>query len=395
VENADVFIVRRIAGRDVFSQSVDTDDEGHFSVTGLQAGSYIVSASEPRAESAEAWSPHPRVDYVRTYYPASLTVAGAVPFVLAAGAENRNLEIRLRKERVFHVRGHITNLPKLYGSIHLASPGTVKDQPEAGAQIHDGKFEFTGILPGAYIVRMSPDSFNRENRAFVHSTMFCHIPLIVGDRDIDDLTVDLTAGATISGLIKMDSSAKPPTNWPLLYMVGQHVVRTMSIKEDGTFTWSDVPPDICETKLAQTEGIYLQSIHFNGQPVSRTAWDLTSGAGGTLEIILSPNAAEISGIVRDKDGAPAGDKVVTVWGPAEAPRSMPSNADGTFRFGSLAPGGYRVLAWEEIEHDWATAPEFLDRFTATEVKLQEGSKQNLDLRVVPKKAIDEEMAKLQ
>jgi hypothetical protein len=225
--------------------------------------------------------------------------------------------------------------------------------------------------------------------------MFCRIPLSVGDRDIDDLTVDLTAGATISGLIKMDSSPKPPTSWPWLYMAGQHAVRTMSIKEDGAFTWSDVPLDVYKIRLAPAEGVYLKSIRFNGQPISTTAWDLTSGSGGTLEVILSPNAAEISGIVRDQDGAPASDRLVTLWGPEEAPRSMPSNSDGTFHFGSLAPGEYRVVAWEEIERDWATAPEFLGRFKSTDVKLQEGSKPNLDLQPVPKKAIDEEMAKLQ
>jgi len=395
VENADVFIVRRIAGRESFSQSVNTDDEGHFSVTGLDAGSYIVSASDPRAENAEAWSPHPRVDYVRTYYPNSVAAAGAVPLVLLAGMENRNLEIRLRKERVFHLRGHITNLPKLYGSLQLVSASAAKQQPEANGQIRDGKFEFTGILPGAYIVQMSPGSFNRENRQFVNSTMFCRIPLIVGDRDIDDLTVDLSPGATISGSAKMEGSAQPPSNWPQVYMRGEDSVRAMSIKEDGAFTWSDVPPDVYETKLAPMEGVYLKSIRFNGQPVSTTAWDLTSGAGGTLEIILSANAAEVSGIVRDQDGAPAADKIVTIWRPGEAPRSAPSNADGTFRFGSLAPGEYHVVAWEEIERDWATTPEFIGRFKASEVKVHEGSKENLDLKMVPKKAIDEEMAKLQ
>jgi hypothetical protein len=178
-------------------------------------------------------------------------------------------------------------------------------------------------------------------------------------------------------------------------MAGDSDVRTMSIKEDGAFTWSDVPPDVFKIRLAPAEGVYLKSIRFNGQPVSTTAWDLTSGAGGTLEITLSPNAAEISGVVRDDGGASAGDRVITVWASGEAPRSAPSNADGTFRFGSLAPGEYHVLAWEEIEHDWATIPEFLGRFKSTDVKLQEGSKENLDLKMVPKKAIQEETARLQ
>jgi len=395
VENADVFIVRRIAGRDIFSQSENTDNEGHFAVTGLQAGSYIVSAADPGAEQAEAWRPHPRMDYVRTYYPNGIGAEAAVPVLLAAGTENRTLDIRLRKERVFHVRGHITNLPKLFGSILLVSRDAAKHQPEIQAQIHEGKFEFTGILPGDYVVLMSPGAFNPENRQFVNSTMFCRIPLAVGDRDIDDLTIDLAPGATITGSIKMEGSAKLPEKWPLLYMVGQGEVRTMSVKEDGTFTWSDVPPDTYEIKLAQTDGIYLKTVRFNGQPASMTAWDLTSSAAGTLEVILSPNAAQISGVVRDKDGVPVADKRVTVWRPGDAARSVPSNADGSFLFGSLAPGEYKVLAWEEIEYDWSVAPEFISRFEASQVKVQEGSKQSIDLTMLPKKLIDEEVAKLQ
>jgi hypothetical protein len=395
MENAEVFIARRIAGRETFSQSSNADDEGHFTITGLNAGTYILSASDPRAGNAQAWSPHARVDYVRTYYPASLTAAGAVPLVLAAGAQNRNLEIRLRKERVFHVRGRITNLPKLYGFVVLAATDEARREEKASSQIREGKFECTGILPGDYVVRMSFWSFNRETKQVADSTMFGSIPLTVGDHDVDDLILDLAPGATINGSIKMEGSAKPPSTWPLLYMAGESDVRTMSIKEDGAFTWSDVPPDVFKIRLAPAEGVYLKSIRFNGQPVSTTAWDLTSGAGGTLEITLSPNAAEISGVVRDNGGASAGDRVVTVWASGEAPRSAPSNADGTFRFGSLAPGEYHVLAWEEIEHDWATTPEFLGRFKSIDVKLQEGSKENLDLKMVPKKAIQEETARLQ
>jgi hypothetical protein len=387
VANGGVFVMRSIAGHVVFSQTSQTDADGYFVVAGLSAGRYTVAATNLTVFGVALSAAQSAVDYVRTYYPNSVTAEGAVPINLTAGVENRSLVIRQRRERVFRLRGRVTNLPKEYVSLVLSPRGNPWAQlPSDMSQIDaDGKFEFTGILPGSYVVHMSQ---------VPAETMFCRIPITV-DRDIDDLTVDLSPGATITGSLKMEGSAKPPAHWPEVHFAGPESSPNSAIKEDGTFIWSSVPPDIYKTWLTPEDGIYFKSLRFNGQPASMTALDLTSDSGGVLEIILSANAAEISGIVRDKDGAPSAEKLVTLWRAGESPRSVQSSTNGSFRFGGLAPGEYRVAAWEEIEAVLADVPEFIDRFKSSEVTVKEGSKENIDVRIVSKSAIEQEVAKLQ
>jgi len=379
-----VIVTRIIAGHEGTAQMTELNADGYFLMVGLSAGRYIVAASNVRFALFGPSLPHSAVDYVRTYYPNSLTAANSIPVVLTAGMQNRGVDIRLRKERVFRVRGRVTNLPKDYLGISLNS-GKGDQADDAFTQLEpDGKFEFTRVLPGEYVLRMTQ---------IPEATMFSRVPIAVG-RDIDDLTVDLSPGATITGSLKMEGSAAPPAHWPIIHVAGADSSPDSSIKEDGTFTWSNVPPDIYKTWLTPGASVFLKSLRFNGQPISTTVWDLTTGAGGSLEILLSPNVAEISGAVRDQDGAPVAAKLVTLWRTGEEPRSAPSNADGRFRFAGLAPGQYRLLAWEEIDDNRAAIPEFIEQFKAIEVKLEEGSKENLDLKVVPKLAIDEAAAKL-
>lgn len=384
-----VFVARMIAGREVSSQTTEADADGYFAVHGLAAGRYAVSASRESALETmfgtPRSAPHPPVDYVRTYYPSSLTAAASIPLILEAGVENRSVEIRLRKDRVFHVRGHAKNLPKSYlGFVLIGAAG--QQSPGIAAIAEDGKFEFTGVLPGNYLLHNAV--LGNED------AMFCRIPVTVGNRDIDDLIVDLVHGSTITASIKMEDAAQPPAHWPQVHFNGAESSHDAEIKQDGTFTWSNVPPDLYKVSLPSAEEVYLKSLHFNGQPASVAGLDLTSSTGGALEIILSSKIAEISGVVRDQDGSPMGKKLVTLWPTGESPRTVTSNANGSFRFGGLPPGEYRVLGWEEIEEARAVTPEFIGQFKAVDVKLQEGAKESLHLKMVAKPAIDEEIAKL-
>lgn len=385
VDTGGVIVTRIVAGHEISSETTAVDADGYFLMATLPAGRYIVAASLVRIFFFAPALPHTGLDYVRTYYPNSLTAANSIPVVLTAGAQNRSLEIRLRRERVFRVRGRVTNLPKNYLGLSLTSSATGYQADSPFSQIDsDGKFEFKGVLPGDYVIQLAQ---------FPGATMFCRIPITVS-HDIEGLTVDLAPGTTISGSLKMEGSAAPPAHWPIVHFAGTDSSPNSSIKEDGTFEWSNVPPDTYKTWLTPGESVYLKSLRYNGQPASMTAWDLTTRGDGTLEIILSPNVAEISGVVRDQDGAPIGAKLVTIWRMGEEPRSTLSNADGSFQFGGLAPGEYRLLAWEEIEETRAVVPEFVRQFKASEVTLEEGSHGGIDLKLIPKSAIDEGVAKL-
>ena len=75
--------------------------------------------------------------------------------------------------------------------------------------------------------------------------------------------------------------------------------------------------------------------------------------------------------------------------------SLWSAEDGAVAFRNLAPGEYRILAWEDVDERFVAIPEFRDRFDAQIVRVTEGSRKNIEAKVISKSASDGEIAKLQ
>jgi hypothetical protein len=69
---------------------------------------------------------------------------------------------------------------------------------------------------------------------------------------------------------------------------------------------------------------------------------------------------------------------------------------GAYRLTSLAPGDYRIYAWEEIESGLAQEPTFRKNFEsrAAVAKLQEKSHESIELKLISKDAIEVEAAKI-
>jgi hypothetical protein len=143
---------------------------------------------------------------------------------------------------------------------------------------------------------------------------------------------------------------------------------------------------------------------FAGQDITKTVLDMTSGAGGTLEVVLSAKAADLTGAVHSEKGDPLPGVPVTLW-PKVADRSKQdggirtANTDqnGSFKIAGLAPGEYYVAAWDDVPVQGLTQnPEFLARFASDEskVKLEESGHQSAETKLIPRDRIVAEAAKI-
>jgi len=120
-------------------------------------------------------------------------------------------------------------------------------------------------------------------------------------------------------------------------------------------------------------------------------------------MVLSPHAAEVTGVVQDATGQALSGVTVTLWTPGLPPfgmldqaRSSATDAIGHFRFGSLRPGEYRIAAWEKIEQGMGNVSDFHVRFDnkATAVKLMEDSHETVHPILISREEIETEAAKL-
>ena len=143
------------------------------------------------------------------------------------------------------------------------------------------------------------------------------------------------------------------------------------------------------------EGSYVKSVRWNQNDVTGKDLDLTPG-GGNLEILLSPNAATVSGVVHNDDGKPATGVQVQIFLGDEFIRSDSADQNGAFRFTSLRPGDYRVFAFEDIESGLSSEPGFRKAFVSSSaaVKLEENDRESIELKVISKEAINAEAQKI-
>ena len=141
----------------------------------------------------------------------------------------------------------------------------------------------------------------------------------------------------------------------------------------------------------------MKSVTFSGRDITNQDLDLTSGAGGTLEITLSADGGEIAGTVRGADGKALPGALVQIW-PAggDSARSLKADENGAFRFRNLPPADYRVIAWEALDDDLAEYAPFRARFEtqATQVKVAERGSETVEVQAIARAASAAEAAKL-
>ena len=169
----------------------------------------------------------------------------------------------------------------------------------------------------------------------------------------------------------------------------QLIDKMATAKEDGTFGWINLVPRKYIIDYGPPDGCYVKSTQFNHQLLTGITLDLTLGVGGTLDIVVAPNAATLSATVEGGKKAE-----VTLWSDSQA-HYIDTDANGVVNFDQLAPGEYRILAWQKVEEAFVEMPEFRARFDAQKVKLAEGEHQNIEIKLIPKSASDAEIAKLQ
>jgi hypothetical protein len=156
-------------------------------------------------------------------------------------------------------------------------------------------------------------------------------------------------------------------------------------------------PGIYSLDVSLPKGAYVRSVSFGGRDVTNQSIDLTSGAGGSMAIVVAKNGGEVSGSVRDGNGDPARGATVQLW-PAEGEgaKTVKSDENGVFQFIGLPPGDYRVAAWEDLDDDLAGYAPFRALFAeqAAKVKSSDGAHEKVELKLIGRDAVAAQAQKL-
>jgi len=401
-----VFVSRRLPNRQQPLHAMEQGEsqaDGSFVVGDLQAGSYFVCAmprNDPRAGSDEL---------LRTCFPNATSTADASPVQVSAGDRARGIEIRMRRGRLYAIRGSVRfpadAPPDSVIQVSLRGPVGLHDMEwrSGGAT---SKFEFPGLQPGTYLLFTQPFPINVIDPATAVAKDATYLAgkleITITDADQEGLVLTLTNGIDLAGRIRIVGDTPNPAllqqisccNVTLNAEGGQAGAK---ITPQGAFLFHGLIPDAYRVRLYQLpEGTYLKSVRFNQDDVTGKQFELTPGIRGDLEIVLSSNAADITGVVRNENGdAVPGVNVQTYLGD-ELKRDAVTDQNGSYHLTGLAPGDYRIYAWEDIERGLAQDPDFRTAFEsrAAAVKLEEKSHESIELKLISKDDIETEAAKI-
>jgi hypothetical protein len=244
----------------------------------------------------------------------------------------------------------------------------------------------------------------------------------VSDSDVTGVVLQLTGGAEIAGSIKMEDgdlkdwlqpsqqqNAGPP-GMPPFIGPGTKSIRLNSTEAisvsapaaqfnaDGTFQLKGVAPSRYFIQVGGLpQGAYVKSMRFGGQDVTRAPLDLTAGGGGSLEVVVSPKAGDVTGTVQNEKGEPVQGVPVTLWpkipdqsNSTSGIKSANTDQNGSFKISGLAPGDYYAAAWDDVpEAGLSQNPDFLAQFAGadTAVKLEESGHQTASVKLITREKI--------
>ena len=386
--------------------SDNTDDRGQYRIYGVPPGKYVVSATSQRGYRGESGvAPAPpeasgEETYLPVYYPGSLEAAQATAMEIAAGASLEGIDFTLRKVRTVRVSGRVVRpvaaaeergrptmvmlLPRGNGVIgSMNAPRAMTDAK--------GVFTVRGVSPGSYTLH-AEDS-ERQTRLTADAA------IDVGAAGLESVVLTLSPGVDVSGSIVVEEAAASQTTEKRRqigifirsrqgggggpFSGGQNTVA----KDDGTFTAEAISPGEYDVSVSGLpEGYYLKSIRAADQESLHTGFTVAASSAPALRITASPNAGNLEGSVVDKDQKPIAGSTVVLWPVAKNARpalfkSATTDAQGHYTVTSIAPGEYRLAAFEFLETGAAQDPDYLQTFESKAEKLtiQEKSRETKTL----------------
>jgi len=213
----------------------------------------------------------------------------------------------------------------------------------------------------------------------------------VGESDVEGVSLVVATGVTIQGRVVWDGNPSLERNELTIHAA---LVETAAlggsaqVEANQQFTLKDlIDGDARVQVLGASKDCYVKQITFGQMFVKDDVISVSKGANPALEITVSSRGARVQGAVVDKDGLPAaGVWVVAVPDTARRMtqrlfKSQTTDQYGKFDLHGLAPGTYKLFAWDGAESNAWEDQDFLkpfeDKGTKIEVRDEDAMTTNL------------------
>lgn len=390
--------------------TVQTDDRGEYRLFWFSPGEYFIrTGNTPAAQRQTQGYP------THTYYPGTLDSTRATPVVLKEGQEYSGVDFSMSSTAGVTVSGTIVNnipggrvqpngqVNRSISSVFLVprNAGTL-ESPQAipsgaaGARGARGNnadatqtpFEIRGVPPGTYdfypIFNVPADGTSSNPRASYYTG---RTPIEVGSENVTGVTavinpsVELKGHVTVTGTPPPSSPSsrpqpvtitnirirlQPMDNVPTQLSIGVNSLATLDANGDFTITNVAEGRYSISTLLGAPADAYISDMRMGSQSVYDDGIiTIGKGAPEPLEIVISRGGGTVQGTYTAAQNGP----IVTIALIPDLPhrqnfrlyKTSQSNA-GTFTMQGVAPGSYKLFAWENLPSGAEQNADFLREY---------------------------------
>lgn len=359
--------------------------------------SQVARAVEAAQEASRPAEDSTLYGYAPVYHPDTRDPARAIPIAIEAGQERRNVDFSFSPAPIYSVRGQLV-LPggvSSRGASVMLMPAAVSLRglflSTAGNLSNDtGTFQFRGVIPGSYT--LFANLMVRDQR------YVAQIPLEVGAADVAGLQVVLLPGASVTGRVRIEGTTNPafaPRSISVMMESLDPSSRNASsspVSATGEFRFRNVAPGGYRIRIPNlAENLYLRAAILGTEDVVDRDLRIHPGVSiPMLELVLSPDGGTIEGQVLTGESLPAGGATVLAVpdrarGRSDLARTVTTDQAGRFVISGLAPGGYKLFAWVEVDPEVCLDETFLapvqNRAVAVTVSARQAA--HAELRTLP------------
>jgi 5-hydroxyisourate hydrolase-like protein (transthyretin family) len=385
-----------------------TNDRGEYRIFWVPPGEYFVRTDV--ANNIVAFQqPKSSTVPLLTYYPGTTDASRAVPVTVMPGQEVPAIDFPIESAPAFSISGKVSVL--VSGGLALptgqsfrsvssffvvpqnASPGdrfplTTNSKLIAGgnsASQTDFEFELHGIAPGSYYVYplfLSGQPGNANPGGGYYAT---RMAVDVFDKDVTGITGVIQRNPDLKFHVSLQGN--PPPNprqqqnqtairvqlrsqEALPPLVSGALSTMQQAQPDGSITFPNLFPSKYKIAIPQVPGGYYIADIRQG---SATLYNdgiltVTGEEPAVVELTLKAGGASVQGVVRDKEGKPVTGSVVLIPSPPRRQNSLlykrvTANPDtGQFTLNGVAPGEYRLFAWQKAPAGAEENEEFLAKY---------------------------------
>ena len=387
-------------GHRVLNQAANlvmSDDRGDYRLFWLPPGEYYIRAGGTRASTIAGGTSYP----TSVYYPGTSDPKSASPIVAREGSDLTGIDIGIQSSTGVTVSGTIVNtipggrvgpqgqvsrsvssvflvprnsvffenpplLPNIGGAARSARGGAVNDSESA--------FEIRGVPPGTYdFYPVYNDGSNPAGGALA-AYYTARTPIEVGSENVTGIQsvikpgTNLKVHVTVTGtapaggrgqaaqpitLTNLRVQIQPKENIPSLARGGLSLLPALDA--DGTFTLPNLVDGqfFISAVTPMPVDAYVSEIRLDARSVfDDNIISIGKGADENLEVTVTRGGATIQGTVQDAKKNPVAARITLVpdmprRGNALLYKTATSSGTGTFTLNGVAPGNYKLFAWEQ------------------------------------------------